>query len=168
MLTSILYKALAAVALCAALFGLGVATGRNQVTEDWEAAKAKQHARVEAVKTAQAVATVEVVTKYVDRVKVVRERGVTITKEVPVYVTKEADAHCTVPAGFVSLHDAAARGGVPDPPGGADAATSGIALSAVAGTVAGNYERCHENAEQLTALQSWIREMEKAVSNRGQ
>ena len=168
MLTSILYKALAAVALCAALFGLGVATGRNQVTEDWEAAKAKQQARVEAVKTAQAVATVKVVTKYVDRVKVVRERGVTITKEVPVYVTKEADAHCTVPAGFVSLHDAAARGGVPDPPGGADAAPAGIALSTVAGTVAGNYERCHENAEQLTALQSWINEMKKAAESGSQ
>lgn len=164
MLTSILYKALAAVALCAALFGLGVAAGRHQVTEDWEAAKAKQQARVEAVKTAQAVATVEVVTKYVDRVKVVRERGVTITKEVPVYVTKEADAHCTVPAGFVSLHDAAARGGVPEPPGGSDAAPSGIALSAVAGTVADNYGRCHEVAAQLEGLQGWVRAQQEAAA----
>jgi hypothetical protein len=29
-------------------------------------------------------------------------------------------------------------------------------LSAVAGTVADNYEPYHENAEQLTALQAWV------------
>lgn len=40
-----------------------------------------------------------------------------------------------------------------------DAAAAGIALSAVAGTVAANYQTCHENAEQLRALQTWIVEM---------
>lgn len=40
-----------------------------------------------------------------------------------------------------------------------DAAATGIALSAVAGTVAANYQTCHESAEQLRALQAWAREM---------
>lgn len=40
----------------------------------------------------------------------------------------------------------------------ADAASAGIALSAVAGTVAANYQICCENAEQLRALQAWVRE----------
>ena len=35
----------------------------------------------------------------------------------------------------------------------------GIALSEGAGTVADNYQRCHENAEQLILLQSWIRQV---------
>ncbi len=40
----------------------------------------------------------------------------------------------------------------------ADAASAGIALSAVAGTVAANYQISCENAEQLRALQAWVRE----------
>ena len=45
-----------------------------------------------------------------------------------------------------------------------DAAAAGIALSAVAGTVAANYQTCHENAEQLRALQAWVKEMGRAIT----
>ena len=38
------------------------------------------------------------------------------------------------------------------------------ALSAVAGTVAANYQTCHENAEQLRALQAWVKEMGRAIT----
>ena len=68
----------------------------------------------------------------------------------------EADAACTVHRGFVSLHDAAAAGELPQPARDADAPTEGLALSAVAATVVTNYQTCHENAEQLKALQDWI------------
>ena len=111
------------------------------------------------MKQRQAEATVQVVTQYVDRVKIVRETGATIVKEVPVYVSPEADAACALPRGFVRLHDAAAAGRSPEPAGSSDAAPAGIALSTVAGTVADNYERCHENAEQLIALQAWGRQV---------
>ena len=57
------------------------------------------------------------------------------------------------------LHDAAATGELPEPTRDAGAAAAGIALSAVAGTVVANYQTCHENAEQLRALQVWVREM---------
>jgi len=96
-----------------------------------------------------------VVTEYVDRIQVVREKGDTIIKKVPVYVPVQADATCTVHRGFVRLHDAAAAG-QPEPARAADATAAGIALSAVAGTVAANYQTCHENAEQLRALQAWV------------
>jgi hypothetical protein len=105
--------------------------------------------------------SVKVVTRYVDRVKVVRERGATITQEIPVYVTTHADARCDVPAGFVSVHDAAAqnlplahRAGDPDAP------APGVTLSAVAGTVTGNYGTCHEIREQLIGLQDYVRGLE--------
>jgi hypothetical protein len=42
-------------------------------------------------------------------------------------------------------------------PRDADAPAEGLALSAVAATVVTNYQTCHENAEQLKALQNWIR-----------
>ena len=107
----------------------------------------------------QAEATIQVITKYVDRVKVVRKTGDIIITEVPIYVTPEADAACVLSRGFVRLHDAAASGRVSEPAGGADASAVGIALSTVAATVGNNYERCQENADQLTALQAWIRDM---------
>jgi hypothetical protein len=97
--------------------------------------------------------------EYVDHVRVVRAKGDTIIKEVPVYVPVHADVACTINRGFVRLHDAAAAGELPEPARDADAAPAGLALSAVAGTVAANYQTCHENAEQLKALQAWVGEM---------
>ncbi|QRM24279.1 hypothetical protein [Burkholderia pseudomallei] len=104
---------------------------------------------------------VKIVTQYVDRVRIVREKGDTIIKEVPVYVDREADRACVVPLGFVRVHDAAAANVPVGDPGSTDAAAAGIALSAVAATVAGNYTTCHENAEQLIALQARVRDIEQ-------
>ena len=140
------YRLLALAALGVALVGFGWIKGAGHVQAQWDAA----------VRERQAQATVKVVTQYVDRIRVVREKGDTIIKEVPVYVPVQADAACTINRGFVRLHDAAAAGELPEPARDADAAAAGLALSAVAGTVAANYQTCHENAEQLRALQAWI------------
>jgi len=51
----------------------------------------------------------------------------------------------------------------PSPPEIAAAAATGITLSAVAGTVAADYQTCHENAEQLRTLQTWVSEMASAT-----
>ncbi len=92
--------------------------------------------------------------------EVIRWRTQTLIREVPVYVTQEADDRCIVPAGFVRLHDLAAAGPhapVPESARGADDAPSGVALSAVAETVTGNYGTCDAVARQLTDLQAWVR-----------
>lgn len=99
-------------------------------------------------------ANTKVVTQYVDRVREIRVKGDTIIQRVPVYVTKEADAACTVPVGFVRLHDAAAANLPPGDPGDADARDSGLALSAVAETVSDNYTACHAVVAQLDALKT--------------
>ncbi|MDN4572673.1 hypothetical protein DBB29_03000 [Pandoraea cepalis] len=102
-------------------------------------------------------ANTKVVTQYVDRLREIRVKGDTIIQKVPVYVTKEADAACTVPVGFVRLHDAAAANLQPGDPGDADAGDSGVALSAVAETVADNYTTCHAVVAQLDALKAKLR-----------
>lgn len=104
------------------------------------------------------------VTEYVDRVHTVYVKGDTIIKEIPRYVPAQADAACTIPIGFVRVHDAAAAGTMLGP--GArdtDAASSGIAISTVAGAIAGNYTVCHANAEQLNALQQLLRDQGATV-----
>ena len=153
------YRWLALVLLAAALVGFGWVKGASHVQAQWDTAVQQQTLQVAAIREQQAQATVKVVTQYVDRVRVVREKGDTIIKEVPVYVPVQADAACTINRGFVRLHDAAAAGEPPEPARDADAAAAGVALSAVAGTVAANYQTCHENAEQLRALQVWVGEM---------
>ncbi len=150
------YRLLALTVLGVALVGFGWIKGASHVQARWDAAVQQQTLRAATVRQKQAEATVKVVTQYVDRVRIVREKGATIIKEVPVYVPVQADAACTINRGFVRLHDAAAAGELPEPARDADAAAAGIALSAVAGTVAANYQTCHENAEQLRALQAWV------------
>ena len=155
---------LAVAALAVALIGFGWIKGAGHVQAQWDAAAQQQTLQLAAVRQRQAEATVKVVTEYVDRVRIVREKGETIIKEVPVYVPVQADAACTINRGFVRLHDAAAAGELPEPARDADAAAAGIALSAVAGTVAANYQTCHENAEQLRALDVWVSEMSSATN----
>lgn len=157
------YRLLIVAVLAAALVGVGWVKGASHVQAEWDAEVVKQSLTAARVEKAQAQATVQVVTEYVDRVKIVRQAGETIIKEVPVYVPAQADAACVVPRGFVRLHDAAAQGVVPEPAGNSDAAPAGVALSAVAGTVAENYTACRANAEQLSALQSWILEMKESA-----
>ena len=157
------YRLLAMAALAVALTGFGWIKGAEHVQTQWDAAVQQQTLQAITVRERQAEATVKVVTQYVDRVHVVREKGETIIKEVPVYVPVQADAACTINRGFVRLHDAAAAGELPEPAGDADAAAAGVALSAVATTVTTNYQTCHENAEQLRALQAWGNEMTTSI-----
>ena len=152
------YRLLALAAFGIALVGFGWLKGANHVQAQWDTATAAQQQAQAQAQISQAETTVQVVTQYVDRIQVVREKGDTLIQEVPVYVPVQADAACTVHRGFVSLHDAAAAGELPEPARDADAPAEGLALSAVAATVVTNYQACHENAEQLRALQDWIRQ----------
>ncbi len=112
---------------------------------------AKEEARL-------ARANVRTVTEYVDRVQYVHVQGKTITKEIPIHVTPEADAACVVPVGFVRIHDAAAANTAPEPPAGdPDAPAPGLTLSAVAETVTENYTQYHALGAQLIGLQDYVR-----------
>lgn len=143
--------AVASVVAVAALYGFGWTRGAAHVHAEWQLERAEQATALAKMAAEQAKVTTQVVTEYVDRVQVVRERGQTIIKEVPVYVPADS---CDLPAGFRVHHDASAAGELPDPARIADAAPAGAA--AVAETVAGNYSACHQNAEKLRALQSWV------------
>ena len=109
------YRLLALVALGVALIGFGWVKGAGHVQAQWDAAIQQQALQTAAARERHAQATVKVVTQYVDRVCIVREKGGTIIKELPVYVPVQADAACTINRGFVRLHDAAAAAELPEP-----------------------------------------------------
>jgi hypothetical protein len=79
----------------------------------------------------------------------------TIVREVKNYVTPLSVSNCTIPLGFVRLHDAAAANSLPAAPGLDADAPSGVDLAAVAATVAENYGECHAWRDQLNALIDW-------------
>lgn len=145
------------------LLGTVVAVGQQRrieaVIRQRDAAESERDHALSKASTAQA--DVQTVTRYVDRVRVVRETGATIIKEVPAHVPPEADRACVVPAGFVRVHDAAAQNQLTaGSAGDADAIPAGIALSTVATTVTDNYTTCHAIREQLIALQQALRQRE--------
>ncbi len=157
-------------ALCAAV-GLAVGFGAGWRLRDLQAAEAQARA-VEAAR-ASLEATLIAERARADQSQVIGERAEaaqaeirwrtqTLIREVPVHVTPEDDGRCVVPSGFVRLHDAAARGDaeVPQPASRPDDAPSGVALSAVAETVTGNYGTCEGVRRQLIDLQAWIRAMQ--------
>lgn len=161
MLTNIVpwpYRVLALILLAVALVGFGWVKGADQVHAEWDAAVLKQNLTTARVQKKQAEATVQVVTKYIDRVRVVQVAGDTIIKEVPQYVPSDS---CLLPAGFRVLHDAAASNAVPEPTRVANAPA--VPAQDVATTIATNYRQYFELATQLDALQEWVRAQEVAA-----
>lgn len=157
------YRWLALALAAAALIGSGWIKGAGHVYAQWDAAVQQQALQAAAARERQARVTVKVVTQYVDRVRVVREKGDTIIKEVPVYVPAQADAAALSTVALCACTTLPPQANCPPPPEILMRPPQGLALSAVAGTVAANYQTCHENAEQLWALQRWVRNMSSAT-----
>ena len=133
--------------------------------EKWEAKVAEVKLEMAKKETASAEVTTKVITKYVTKIEVVKEKGNVIIKEIPKYISKDADAKCDVPNGFVVLHDSASRNEVPDSTRSIDAGTSEVKLSDVATTVTENYTTYHKVAEQLKSLQEWIK-LQQSIYNK--
>jgi hypothetical protein len=129
--------------------------GAAKVQAQWDKAAAVATLAAAKQETEQAKVTTELLTHYTDRVKVVHDHGAALIKEVPVYVS---NTDCSLSGGFRLLHDAAARGEVPNPAGIAHAPT--VAAADFAATVIENYSRYRALAEQLMALQEWVRRQE--------
>lgn len=130
------------------------AAGQANVQAKWDKDKARQQKELERLRTAAAKVTVRTEIQYIDRVKVVKEKGDAIVREIPVFVPAGSGE---LGGGFRLLHDAAADGGpVPDAAGIAHAAP--VPAQDLAATVLVNYTAAHETAARLTALQDWVYE----------
>ena len=153
---------------------LAIGAASGWTVRDWKAgsnaaaaakAEAKETRRTLNRERGQSDLTTSIETAAAKAQGEIRWRTQTLIREVPVYVTPDADNRCIVPVGFVRVHDAAAASGpLPEPSSLADDAPSGVALSAVAATVAGNYGQYEAVSRQLTDLQKWVRE-QQALTN---
>jgi hypothetical protein len=97
------------------------ADGAAEVRQDWVASVERGKAELARLKEQQGKVTVRTEVVYLDKVKVIREKGETIIQRIPAMVPADA---CLLPAGFRVLHDAAAAN-LPDAVGRADAGAAG-------------------------------------------
>ena len=136
--------------------------GQKSVQVKWDLERAQTAQVIADLKAKSAEVTTKVVTEYVAKVKIVKEKGDTIVKLVPKYITTEDNAACVIPNNFVGLHDKAAnQDELPDPAQGLNGGASDITLTQVTETVVGNYGICHQYKEQIKGLQAWIRAQQK-------
>ena len=128
----------------------------------WRGKVDEMTAQIDRIKAESSKASKQVVYKYIERTKVVKEKNNAIRTQVTKYITKEADANCTIPGSVVVLHDAAAKNVVPDSTTGInEGAARDITLSRLLDTTVLNYGTFYEVKEQLKALQDWAREQKK-------
>ena len=104
--------------------------------------------------------TTEVVTKYIDRMVVVKEKGDTIIKKVPVYVSVKDDSKCTVNSGFVRLWNSANQMSVPGATNSVDGGSGEVVLSDIAAQHIKEATICTGTETQLNSLQDWVRQQQ--------
>lgn len=97
--------------------------------------------------------------QFVDRVKTINNKE-TIYRD---GVAGLGPGQAQLSTGWVELHDAAAKLADPDSQLASDLTPSGVMDNSALAVVLTNYARCHENKQQLIALQQWIQENKEAV-----
>lgn len=113
-----------------------------------------------AYQVAEDAASLDVGKKLVEYRNRLQTKTVTLTKEVPVYVPASAVLACTVPIGFVLLHDNAASRStttttLPESFAGIAGADSGFKLDHVASIIETNYGKCNEAFATLDGWKDW-------------
>lgn len=90
--------------------------GASDVQKEWDLERLNTAYEIAELKAAQNEKTTEVVIKYVDRVKTIKQKGDTIVTYVDRWITPEDNAACTLPYSFVRLHNLAVQNRVPESP----------------------------------------------------
>jgi hypothetical protein len=105
----------------------------------------------------------EVGTKVEEAKETIRYVTQTLVKEIPVYVTEQADDRCVVPLGAARVLDAAATGNptISYGPGESADQASGHELSGVVASVVQNYGYTRELEATVIGWQEWYERVRK-------
>jgi hypothetical protein len=106
---------------------------------------------------------IEVVTKYVDKIRVVKEKEFVYRdkiKEVPVI-------RDDLPYDWLRLHnEAATRSGNSETSENSDGTAGGVGANKALDTIIHNYSTCEQNRQQLISLQKWINDTIESTNNK--
>ena len=103
----------------------------------------------------------KVVTQFVDKVQIVKEKEYVLQQQ----ATEAVPAQHDLSNGWVYIHNhsTGAEAGVSDPTRAADGSSSGIKDNEALLTIISNYSTCLQNAQQLIGLQNWVSQTKKSV-----
>ena len=151
-------KLFAIVFLVAGAAGYGYMKGSAQAEIELSNYKASAEQQISDLKTENIRISDNVVTEYIDRTNVIREKE-TIYRDAAGGMQPQYD----LSNGWIHLHDAAARLANPDMKLASDQSPSGVMDNTALAVVMSNYAVCKQNSDQLTALQRWITDNQAAV-----
>lgn len=156
------YRIIGGLIAMSVIIGGSIAYGYNKAENKYlvKIATYKQEAELlkEQLNASLSEVKVEVLTKYVDKIKIVKEKEYVYVDNV-IYVPSK----CELATGWVLLHNASATSGGIGASGVTDATPSGIKDTEALRTVIGNYSICHQNAKQLEALQEYVIRREEEI-----
>jgi len=83
----------------------------------------------------------------------------------PAVVVHDTTTRIELPLGWLSVHNASARGDNADSTFAANGAASGITPNDALGLIVQNYSVCESNAIRLNALQTWVKQAKVNVES---
>lgn len=138
--------------------GWGYMKGSAHAEQELANYQAKAEKQISDLKTQNTQISDNVVTEFVDRTNTIREKEVIYRT-----ATEKLGGQFDLSNGWVHLHDTAAKLANPDATLASDKSPSGVMDNSALAVVISNYRMCHEDKEQLIALQKWITDNKAAV-----
>lgn len=93
-------------ALIAALMHSSYKSGFDSAQLKHQNELTKQNLYIDELKVKATQLTTQTTVQYVDRIRVVKEKGDTIVKQIPIYITTVDDSNCNIPDTFGLLWNA--------------------------------------------------------------
>lgn len=160
------YKILAIVLIAIGAFGYGMKLGTDKAKVEIERFAVQNEQLKNDLEKEQNNIKEKVVTEFIDRVKVVKEKEYVFLNQ----AENNVPAQFNLSNGWVYLHDAAtgASGGNADPTRSSDATASDIKDNQALATIISNYSACLQNSQQLIGLQKWALESKQAIDKQNE
>ena len=153
------YRILGAVVAFAAVGAFGYMKGIEQGNLKQERAIAQKNVELIKLNEKLAANKDKIVTEYVDKLKVVKEKEFVYVDTAKNGVPSQSD----MSNGWVYLHDTSASNGDADSTRASDASSSGVKDNQALAVIVSNYARCTQNANQLIALQKWVTDSKATI-----
>ena len=153
------YQIAAVVFLICAAFGGGYVKGVARAEVEIQRAATEAQQKIAELQAKQAETNVQVVTKYVDRVRTITVQNDRNAE----YIASLPSTDIKLAHGWVYLHDLATKGGDAEPSSATDGTPSPFTAADALRAVTDNYSICRQNSEQLIQLQDWIRSTQANV-----
>jgi len=158
------------VAICAAtvykaidnIHERGVLVGRAEIQKQYDEAKAQWETKLGEKQSAFDESISKLIETHNSEVAKLRQQNANFRRN-PTVVNRyiPSTTQCTLPNGFVQLHNLAAQG-LPAENQSVTAGDSSIKLDGAAGVIVENYYTCNEIRAQLSSLQEVVKRFQRA------